>query len=174
MLAAAKQRYAANREAARLAAATAASQTFGIEIQLSGWTSKASSAWASQWIDADRRSASSWDWDAIHHAYSRELDRFDLAMWSGERLCGLALATMSRSIITINFLEGDPRTDCPLQGKRAAIAVEAAQNYGQLSGRRFLRVQPIHPRLETLYCDIFGFTLATNKGGRAYYQREIP
>jgi hypothetical protein len=150
------------------------SSALGVDLHLTGWSHKASLAVAEQWVGQDRRSASTWDWNAIQQAYNNELDRFDVAMWVGDRLCGLSISTISRDYVNIKFLEGDPRPDCPLRPYRAAIALEAAQNYGQASGRRFLRVQPVNPRLETLYRDIFRFTLETTKGGRAYYKREIP
>lgn len=95
-------------------------------------------------------------------------------MWVGNRLCGLALTTLSSAAATIIFLEGQPDPECPLAGYRALIAIEAAQNYAQINGRKEIRVQPVNSRLEELYRDIFNFELATPRGQEAYYRREIP
>lgn len=140
-------------------------------MSLSSWSNRASSAVA-RWPRDERTYP--WDWDEIHRRYRNEPDRFDLCMWVGEVLCGVALTTLSGPAATIDFLEGQPGENCPLRGLRAAIAIEAAQRYAQLNGRAELRVQPISEGLGKLYRDIFGFELATPKGEQAYYRWRIP
>lgn len=174
MSALARARYTPRCEEARLRAAQKISAGLGVDLSLGAWSRRASEAWKEQWAAGDRRTAEGWDWDAIHRRYHNELDRLDLAMWVGDQLCGLALTTISGQAATVRFLEGRPYQDCPLIGYRALIAIEAAQNYAQLNGRREIRVQPASARLEELYRDIFRFELATPKGEEAYYRREIP
>ena len=107
---------------ARRTASQKASSEFGIDLSLGSWGNRASSAVA-LWPTAERTYA--WDWDEIHRRYRTDPDRFDLCMWVGDILCGVALATLSGPAATINFLEGQPSDDCPLKGVRAAIAIEA-------------------------------------------------
>lgn len=146
----------------------------GLDLTLTGWGRRASEMWKSQWLDGDRRSSSHWNWDVIHARYHNDVDRLDLAMWVGGRLCGLALTTLTGEAATVRFLEGQPYEDCPLVGYRAVTAIEAAQNYALLNGRREVRVRPVSPRLEELYRAILGFELATPPGEDAYYRREMP
>ena len=174
MSAMARARYLARGDEARLRAGRTISSALGIDLSFGIWSRRASEAWKGQWLTMDRRSAACWDWDLIHDRYHNDVDRLDLVMWVGERLCGLALTTLSGEAATVRFLEGSPRPDCPLIGYRALAALEATQNYAQLNGRREIRVQPVAPRLEELYRDIFGFALATPRGQDAYYRREIP
>lgn len=170
----ARARYSPRCDESRLRAAQKIAAILGIDLSLGAWSHRASEAWRRQWSGSDRRSAEGWDWDAIHRRYHNEVDRLDLAMWVGDRLCGLALTTLSGEAATVRFLEGSPRQDCPLIGYRALVAIESAQNYAQLNGKREIRVQPVTPPLEELYRDIFGFVLATPSGQEAYYRREIP
>jgi hypothetical protein len=170
----ARARYLPRGDEARLRAARKISSALGIDLSLGIWSRRASEAWKRQWLGLDRRSAECWDWDLVHDRYHNEVDRLDLVMWVGDRLCGLALTTLSGEAATVRFLEGSPRQDCPLTGYRALVALEATQNYAQLNGKREIRVQPVVPRLEDLYRDIFGFELATPRGQDAYYRLEIP
>ena len=174
MSASARARYLPRCDQARRAAAQTISGGLDLDLSLTGWSRSVSEAWKAQWLDGDRRSASHWDWDMIHARYHNDVDRLDLAMWVGNRLCGLALTTLSGEAATVRFLEGQPYEDCPLVGYRAVIAIETAQNYAQLNGRREVRVRPVSPRLEELYRDILGFELATPRGEAAYYKRETP
>lgn len=171
LLQAHKMRCAISRDDARRQAALNLIPHIGVEFDLSGSTNKAREVYADTWGREERRTG--WDWPEIFRRYD-EHDRLDLAMWVGNRLCGLALGTLSNQALTIRFLEGGPDPSCPLVGRRALIALEAAQCYAQIQGRSELRVEPIHEKLETLYRDIFGFALETVKGRRAYYRREIP
>lgn len=166
-----KQQCGIDRDAARRQAALTLTPHIGVEFHLSGWTNKAREAFATTWGTKGR--AVEWDWPQIFRTYD-DHTRLDLAMWVGDNLCGLALGILTNQAIVVKFLEGNPRSDCPLLGRRALIALETAQCYAQLRGRTELRVQPTNERLETLYCDIFGFALETPRGAQAYYRKEIP
>lgn len=103
-----------------------------------------------------------------------EPDSLALAIFTGEsRLAGLALAMPNSSAVTIKFLEGDPRPDCPLVGRRALITLEAAALYAQGIGRRQIRVEPANATLAALYRDRYGFALVSPRGAPAYYVRDI-
>ena len=166
-----RAKYAARCDEARRTASLKVSTEFGVDVSLGSWGNRASEAVA-RWPIRER--IYPWNWDEIHRRYRNEPDRFDLCIWVGDILCGVALTTLSGAAATINFLEGQPSDACPLRGLRAAIAIEAAQRYAQLNGRNEIRVQPISARLENLYRDIFGFDLANPRGEQAYYSKRIP
>jgi len=86
----------------------------GLTFTLSEISQRAFLAVQKQW-DPNGRSEETgwWDWQKILRAYLNELDRLELAIWAGERLCALGLATTGGNSVTLRFLEGDPRGDCP-------------------------------------------------------------
>lgn len=98
----------------------------------------------------------------------------EIVIWGpNDRLCGLGLATTNRTSVILQFIEGDPRPDCPLRGKRLPIALEAVACYGQGRGKSEIRLQPINEKLASLYRDVYDFTRETRKGEQAYFRRPI-
>jgi hypothetical protein len=163
----AKARYAVDRDAAHRQAALHLSTPIGVDFHLSGWTGKAREALAAQW------KSSYFDWAEIFRRH-RDPDRLDMVIWAPEeRLSGIGLGLTTGESVVVRFVEGDPRDDCPLKGRRIAIFLECAALYAQARGKLELRIQPINERLATLYQQSYGFTLATDQEGRAYYQRSI-
>lgn len=73
----------------------------------------------------------------------------------------------------LRFLEGDPRQDCPLRGKRILIALETAANYAQGRGKKEIRVQPIDDKLVYLYESVYGFVLESPKNEEPYYRKGV-
>lgn len=138
------------------------------EFNLTGWGERAKEAYLDQW---DGNGA--FDWDEIFRRHN-EPDRFDIAIWgANERLCGLGLGTTTGEAVDIRFLEGDPRQDCPLKGRRILILLEAATCYAQARGRGELRVRPKNERLADLYRQTYGFVLETKRGGESYYRKGV-
>jgi len=169
----AKTRYAGMRDAAYLAAAKTLVPVIGVDFRVSGWTRRAYEAYVDQWTNVARPKSGDWDWPEIFRVH-RDPDRLDLVIWSpNDRLSGLSLGTLSNSALNLRFLEGDPRSDCPLKGKRILIVLECAANYAQARGRSELRVQPLNEDLETLYRDGYGFTIETQKGVGHYYKKVV-
>ncbi len=107
----------------------------GVDFKLSGWNSAARHALEIQWQQRE------FDWPEIFRKHS-EPDRLDVAIWVGDRLCGLGLATTTEVALNLLFFEGDARTDCPLKGLRILIFLDVAANYAQDRGKRELRVWP--------------------------------
>lgn len=139
----------------------------GVPFSLSPWNPRAQAAYQSQW-ESPR-----FDWEKIFRRYT-DPDRLDMAVWAGEdRLAALALAVTTGSSLNLLFLEGDARNDCPLRGRRALIALDVAANYAQARGKRELRVWPLNQRLEELYRDIYGFTLAVDQTNKPYWRKEV-
>ena len=174
LLTAAKARYAAWATSARRQARINLQAHLRGDFQLAEWSNRTAEAYATQWSLADRRPNGGWDWPEIQRKYKTDPSKFDIVVWAPEnRLCCLALATTTAAAVILNFLEGDPRKDCPFRGVRTLIVLEAIQCYGQATGRREIRVEPVNDALETVYREIYGFALVTPKGGSAYYRREI-
>jgi hypothetical protein len=165
-----RAKFEADRNAARLQAAITLAPVLKVDFQIAGWSSRTKQAILDQW---NRKAGQGWDWDEIFRRH-RDPDRLDIAIWSPQdRLSALALGLTSAESVEIRFLEGDPRQDCPLRGRRALIVLECAACYAQAKGRPELRVRPINERLATLYKQIYGFELATPTRGEAYYFKKV-
>ncbi len=167
----AKARYAEQREAAFRVAAQSLVPYIGVQFHITGWTNKARDELRS-WEAAGRHADGRFPWPEIFQRY-RDPDRLDMAIWVGDRLAALALGTCTGPSVLLRYLEGDPRTDCPLVGRRILIALEAAANYAQARGRRELRVQPVNERLSNLYVQVYGFTLENPHKQDAYYRKGV-
>jgi hypothetical protein len=140
------------------------------EFNLSGWSGRTREAYLDQWLGNPK---CSWDWEEIFRRHN-DPDRLDIAIWGAdERLCGLAVGLTTGEAVEIRFLEGDPRLDCPLKGRRILITLESAACYAQARGRRELRVRPKNERLETLYRQTYGFVLETTRSGDRYYRKGV-
>jgi hypothetical protein len=168
-----RARYEADRSNARTKAVLNLQSTLRVDFNLSGWGGRAREAYADQWLNGEKYSPAGWDWEEIFRRH-HEPDRLDIAIWGPQaRLCGFGLALTTSQAITIRFVEGDSRHDCPLKGMRALIILECAACYAQARGRSELRIQPKNERLEELYRQIYGFVLETPRRGEAYYRKGI-
>jgi hypothetical protein len=145
----------------------------GVALQLSDWTNRAREAYASQWLNAERHPDAGWDWVEIFRRHN-DPNRMAIVIWGpDDRLSGLGLVLASNRSVELRFLEGDPRSDCPLKGKRALIALEAAVAYGQAIGKTDIRVQPATPELTARYVDLYGFTQETLRGEKPFFRKPI-
>ncbi len=125
----AKQRYTASAVQARQIAAANLKSVIGIDFHLSDWNRRTQEAYRNQWHNRETTN-DRFDWEQIFQRY-RQPDQLEMSVWvSSDRLSGLGLATTTSRAIKVEFIEGDPRADCPLKGKRALIMLEAAACYG--------------------------------------------
>ena len=144
----------------------------GVQFQIGEWTQRTLHAYDEQW-PKPRHPDAGWDWPQAF-AVHRDFDRLPLVLWGpGGRLSGLGLATTTNNAVVIKFLEGDPRTDCPLRGRRALIALETASRYAQMMGRTELRVHPVNSSLDGLYQGVYGFTKETPRKGPSFLRKEV-
>jgi hypothetical protein len=172
-LSAANARFETNRLDARRKAALTLVPVLGVEFHAAGWSGKAKEAYEQQWCAVKRHAtAACWDWIEVFRRH-KDPDRFDLAIWAGDRLSALALGTTTQQAVVIKFVEGDPRPDCPLVGRRLLIVLECMANYAQGRGKSELRMEPANSDLATLYRDTFGFSLETFGGRSAYYGKAV-
>lgn len=138
-------RYNAMREAAladaqeRLLARI--SSPLRIPLTLSPLDEPALLAWQTQWKPRPGRPGG-WNWREQRRALRATLNRFEVALWSGPVLCGLAIGKPSNgpSHLGVQLLEGNPAESHPLKGYVAECVVEAGISYGRLLGKRELRL----------------------------------
>jgi hypothetical protein len=174
LLAAAKARYTQAARDARQQATVNLRDVTTVPFELSEWSARSEVAFREQWPQDARNPDLAWNWSAIHQNLRSDPSKFDITIWTPEnRLSGLAAATLKNTCVALDFLEGDPRQDCPLKGLRALIVLEAVQCYGLATGRTEIRIEPANEALAILYQEIYGFALATPRGDGAYYKREI-
>jgi len=95
------------------------------------------------------------------------------AIKSGDRLSALMLVTVHENFVKVDFLEGDPRPDCPLKGFRATLALDIAARYGQGMGKREIRLEPVNQELRDLYITGYGFEEITPARGQPYLKRDL-
>ena len=135
--------------------------------------SRAYQAVRDQWDKHGRNPDADWDWRELMRRY-RDPDRLDVAIWSqSDRISGLALAVTTGSAVELKFLEAGPRTDCPLRGKRALIALETVSCYAQARGKREIRVRPVNETVARLYRDVYGFDPVTQPKAASYFMRRV-
>jgi hypothetical protein len=137
-----------------------------VDFTVTEWGAAANDAYNKQWEKSE------FDWPEIFRRY-RDPDTIKMAIWAGERLAGLALATVSSTAIKLQYLEGDSRKDCPLAGRRTLIVLDALANYGQSQGKTELRLERAKDGVLELYCDTYGFTLEKDPQGGTYLVRGI-
>lgn len=138
------------------------------------WSLRTAAAIALQW-GIDRHSDGGWNWPEIIRRYKAEPDALPFAIWfePTERLAAIGLGVATRRAIELRFLEGDPRTDCPIRGKRALIALEVAFAYARACGKQEIRVRPVNASLERLYIKTYGFERIEPSGQAPYLRRNV-
>jgi hypothetical protein len=168
----AKERYQQAKDTCRREAAIKVGAFLGVEFYISGWSDRTRHALSDQWLADGVSAGTGWDWPEVFRRHN-DPDRLDMAVWAADRLCGLGLCLTGSQFVEIRFVEGDPRQDCPLKGKRTLIFLECAAGYAQSRGKAELRIQPKNQRLEALYTGLYGFSLETPRRSPAYYRKVV-
>lgn len=174
-----KQKYIAARGAAYRATVETLHGKIDAPFSLSEMSLRSDRAWSEQWVSHpsyEERSPPNggWDWPLWRHNYINNLDRFELAVWSGDRLAGLALGTLTKQAHRLLVAEGDPRPENPARGQLLLIILQAATLYAQRTGRKQLHlVEPANQALTKLYTSVYGFTLVKVRGEAPYCMREV-
>jgi hypothetical protein len=124
------------------------------DLRLSGLSHVAISAWRGQWSGG-----MGWNWSELRDDCFSNYKRFDVAIWYGGSLCGLALGrpTRSKQVLKIEVVEGKPGRHI-LRGSVALCVLEAGLAYASLLGSRELRfIDPLPKALRTyrrLKCEL--------------------
>jgi hypothetical protein len=117
-------------------------------------------------------------WDKIWDQIRKTPRRFDLAIWNGPILCGLAAGMASRGNqgdernVTVKFLERAGNEINPLAGYVAAICLDAAYAYGQALDKRMIYLKNPSTGAIPRY-KFLGFSLARRRSRATYYGIEI-
>lgn len=141
-------RYEAMRQVAREDAEALLRERWGTpELRLSGIDWQALGCWARQWKPVPGRDGG-FDWRTEAGHLMCKYKRFELALWHGDALCGLAVGKPSpaKRYLRIHLLEGNPDNHHPLRGRVAASVVEAAGAYAWLLGSEQLQIMKPLPR----------------------------
>ncbi len=145
-------------------------------VTLTGITAGALDEWGLRWDrSGELPDRGGWPWAGlVEHRRRNHPDRFELAIWHGGTLCGLALgkAAPSRAHLSVDYLEANPSPAHPLKGRIVRIALDAADHYGALTGCRRLRLAEPDPALIPRY-EAMGFTLVRPARGKPYLERKI-
>lgn len=120
------------------------------------------------------RSEGGFPWRLIWDQVRTTPRRFDVAIWDGPALCGLAVGMASRgkTNVTIKWLERFDSGENFLKGEVAQIVFTAADHYAKIVGAQWLKVRDPLPGTERLY-NAMGFSVAPPMRRVAYYQREV-
>lgn len=117
-------------------------------------------------------------WSDIFQQVRRTPRRFDIAIWDGQALCGMACGMVSRGRmhLTVKWLERF-RTDCMfespgLKGFVAELALTAADHYAAILGCDAVRLKNPLSGTEKLY-DALGFVTQERQNGHLYLVRNV-
>ncbi len=172
--AAAEARYNGLRLAALSRAAALFAPTIApVPVRLGTITAVALDTCAMQWTGHPARVVA-WSWGVmvLNHR-RRHPSRFELALWSGGTLCGLALGRAGNTHCSMEYLEGSPAIGHPLKGQVIPAALTALAAYAAVLGKAEMRlVEPFEPLLP-LY-KARGFLLVEPKGESRYCVRKTP
>ena len=113
-------------------------------------------------------------WDKIHSLFQSRPRRFDLAVWDGLNLCGMAMgeASKGKKFVTLKWMERFPTPHNLPRGGLSRIVFMAMSEYGKILGAQSLRVKDPLPGTESLYLE-HQFSLAGRVAGAQYLTREI-
>lgn len=90
-----------------------------------------------------------WEWPAV--IKRRRANRFDLAIWHGEILCGLAYGPADAAWVAIGFLQSNPDPAHPLRGRVIPIALAVLEAQMQAANAAEARLLSPFPELVPRY-----------------------
>jgi hypothetical protein len=150
-----------------------------VSIRLTDIDPHALDVWRATWDGAHPLGYGGWEWPGLVERISRRPSAFQVAIWSGEQLCGLAVGRMSkrrpsgrRHTVSVHFLEGNPHREHPLRGRVADIAIGAAEAYARVLGARRVRLIDPLPGVFHIYLRL-GYIIARQSPTRLYLEKRI-
>ncbi len=132
--------------------------------------------WRSQWLPVmpDGEEWSDWDWAQEMSRWSAKRNRFDMAIWSGDFLCGLALgrSSLRKQNFSICVLQGSPIDNHPLKRQILPIVIEVGLMYGTALGCHELRfLKPLRAMIPVY--ERMNFQLVRTSRGMQYCARPL-
>lgn len=147
-------------DVARLQAYSDAQQILaeeGIHVRLGPIGIHALRAWSTTWEPLYHpphppRECGDWPWDKLRPQYNT-YKRFDLAVWQGTLLCGLAIGRSlgKKKPVNVYYAENWKSDSNPLAGSILAVAATAAEAYALLLESRVVRAMHPAPGLVDYY-----------------------
>jgi hypothetical protein len=124
-------------------------------------------SWNSTWIPRRDGGVGGWDWDDLMRRQRRFVARLDVAVWSGNSLCGLAIGRLSggRETVRIDYVEGCP-VNHPLKGHIIPIVAQLAVTTAQMFEARSVRFHRPLPGAIPIYRRLGFGLVAETKGGK--------
>lgn len=124
---------------------------------------------ADGWLGPER--VADWDWRGVT---KRPRDaRFEVAIWNGERLCGLALGPVDGVLgmgrACLEYIEGASGAH-PLRGEIIPIALITIEELARIMDLPEVRLLGPVPALVPLY-ETFGYQTVANRPGIRYLRR---
>lgn len=113
-----------------------------------------------------------WAWGDIAQKRRNQLSRFELAIWNGGRLCGLAIGKTRQEVCRLDLMEGDPDPEHPLKGEITEITLTALEYYVIFTGRVWALVDSPIEELLPRYRN-FGYTCSKEHGQIANCWKEV-
>jgi hypothetical protein len=110
----------------------------------------------------------SWDWTGI--VKRRESGRLEVAIWSNQRLCGLAYGQMRGGALCLSRLEADPDPAHPLKGQIVNIGIAVLETQALILGIPETRLESPDPALVQRYRGI-GYDWLVEKGVPRYLSK---
>jgi hypothetical protein len=144
-------------------------ETYSIAL----WSRSVREMYQGQWCQVSRHPDGGWDWDEVSRLYKTAPKDRIIALKSQDRLCCLALVCATRERVLLRLLEGDPRGDCHMRGKRATIMLDLVATYGQRLGCGEIHLEPVNEDLRTLYEDVYGFERVITRKGETYMKKGL-
>ena len=141
----------------------------GPELWFSDIDPQALAVWRETWTGVHPSGTGRWNWPALVEQLPRRAAVLPIAIWYGNDLCGLAAGrasrhrlNRSRHTVTLTHIKRRPEPPTVgLRGHIAALAIMAAERYGEAVGARRLRL--LNPDLNLLpHYEGLGFTTAWN------------
>ena len=132
---------------------------------------------ADAWRWGNPEKGACWQWKMLYQTYTsrKGFMRFDLAIKSGGRLCGLCYGIQSKRklILKLHALSGAPSND-RLKGKILPIVLYAANAYARLLGAEQIWLcNPVSAGVVKLYGE-FGFqSNSTRIGNVTHMSKEV-
>lgn len=143
----------------------------GKDLKLFPFDSKTLGFWGALHYLGETLPEGGFQWPEIYDQFRSTPRRFEVAVWDGKILCGLALGNASRGkqLLTIKWIERFPITE---GGWVTSVILTAADYYGAILGCKELRIRNPVPGTEQLYCR-YGFALADTLRGATYWARPV-
>lgn len=150
-------------------------------VRLSRIDDLALTAWSNTWKpNSDREPPNGgWSWiekKQYNNKQHPEMRRFDVAIWSQDDLCGLALGHLSRDSThnAIYLIEGCPVQTHPLKGHILNIILTTGIEYAKLMRKKYLRlIDLVQGLIERYKQEGFEYKIRGFSQKTPYCQKEV-